>query len=489
MLAGCALRAWLIGGESLWRDEVDSIRFALALSPGALREQALQTGFNGPLYLATLRSWFAAIGVSDFSLRAFSLLWGMLLIATVAGLTRRLAGPRAALFAAILIIFSPVHTWYGAEGKMYAMQPALLSAAMLSLHIAIRRASAAGWLLFTILTSCAFYTHILSPLFLPVAALAAIVWGGWRSVLQRAPLLSAAALALPYLPLLAWQLPALLAGVSTGHPSYSTETIVLSLLLNWSHGLNLQLPWSNAAAWPLVAAFWLLWLLIVLAPLMFGWQAKPDPARYCFSTASAGALHRLGPNQRFWHTTVLLAWLLLPIALLMLIQPRIQLFEPRYVLWCAPALAVLGGMGIAAWPRWFAAGVTTLLVLLQLLGVAAQQAHVIRPDQRAAATALVARLLPEDALVYQIPYGAHSFRHYGVHAVREIDGPFVNGGEQVDATLRAALGPSQRVWLVETEVEMWDAANQTRAWFEANWRPGEMLDFHGVRLSAWVRRR
>jgi hypothetical protein len=97
LLAACAVRAALIGQESLWRDETDSIRFAL--EPAGLqswRDAFLRTGFNGPLYLLALRGWLSAAGSSDLALRAFSLLSGIVLIALVGALARTLARNRRA---------------------------------------------------------------------------------------------------------------------------------------------------------------------------------------------------------------------------------------------------------------------------------------------------------------------------------------------------------------------------------------------------------
>ena len=45
------------------------------------------------------------------------------------------------------------------------------------------------------------------------------------------------------------------------------------------------------------------------------------------------------------------------------------------------------------------------------------------------------------------------------------------------------IGPAQRIWLVETEAEMWDEQGLVRAWFDQTLPFVQKMDFRGVRLS------
>ena len=81
-----------------------------------------------------MRLWLSLGGVNDFTLRYFSLLCGVGLVAVVFVLARRLFGMRAAFVAAWLTAVSPVHIWYSGEGKMYTLQPLLLLLALYALR-------------------------------------------------------------------------------------------------------------------------------------------------------------------------------------------------------------------------------------------------------------------------------------------------------------------------------------------------------------------
>lgn len=79
ILLAFALRAYHLDHQSLWRDEVDALRFALFPLPKLL-ETFTQGGWNGPLYFLLLRVWVAAVGQTEFVLRFPSLLGGVLAV-------------------------------------------------------------------------------------------------------------------------------------------------------------------------------------------------------------------------------------------------------------------------------------------------------------------------------------------------------------------------------------------------------------------------
>jgi len=83
---------WRVAGlasQSLWRDEVDSIRFA-SRPPAELIATFARPGENGPLFFALLNPWLAALGTSEFSLRLQAVLPGVLAVPLTYVLARRL---------------------------------------------------------------------------------------------------------------------------------------------------------------------------------------------------------------------------------------------------------------------------------------------------------------------------------------------------------------------------------------------------------------
>ena len=119
-------------------------------------------------------------------------------------------------------------------------------------------------------------------------------------------------------------------------------------------------------------------------------------------------------GRRLRWQLALLGWLLLPTLLLFLISLRLPLFQPRYVLWSAPALYLSLAAGLAhllTHKRLVGRLAVGVASVVALSGVVAQQLHPIRPDLRGAIGCLLARAQPGDAIIFQIPYAQHSFAY------------------------------------------------------------------------------
>lgn len=501
VLGAFALRAYTLPIESLWRDEVDTIRFALD-PPGlaAILGGFAQAEFNGPLYLLIMRGWLILSGTSDFALRYSSLLCGVILAPVVYALGTALLRRRAGLLAMWLCAIAPVELWYGGEGKMYTLQPLLLGLALYGLYRAVAaqrilgsRGSWRWWTLFVVSTSASYYTHLLSPLFLPVAGIALALWRAPANrMFGRGALISFGLVSVPYLPLVVWQLPIVLQGRSTGHAAYGFEALAQTLALNWSYGLHGFLPVEGVSVWWLVGIFWL------AAPLCLGlFRVDEALGRLSKPAADRTALVS-GSSARV--IASLLAWLFLPSVMLYAISLRSPVFEPRYVLWCAPALYLLLGGALAALLQvrgkrvrlqlTSGCGLLVLVSAIALVGDGMQWSHPIRPDLRGAAGFMRSQIGPQDAVVYQIPYTVFAFEHYMVRTAVVIDGPFTNNGldgGQVGNYLTPRLAGAQRAWLVESEAALWDERGVTRAWMELGWRVVQRAEFYNVIVTLFER--
>ncbi len=133
-LLGLALRLYRLGADSLWYDETVSVALAGSPLPELLRHTA--GDIHPPGYYILLRGWLLLTGYPtghadprgiglEFAAGFFSLFFGVLLIALVYALARRVAGSRVALLAAALTAFSPYNIWYSQEVRMYTLGAAL----------------------------------------------------------------------------------------------------------------------------------------------------------------------------------------------------------------------------------------------------------------------------------------------------------------------------------------------------------------------------
>jgi uncharacterized membrane protein len=172
MLAGTALRLFRLGADSLWYDETVSTYLAGSRLSELLRHTA--GDIHPPGYYVLLRGWLVLMGYPtghadphgiglEFSAAFFSLFFGVLLIALVYALARRVASNQVGLIAALLVALSPYNVWYSQEVRMYTLGAALgvvVVYAMLRAGQAPgnRRQTAGWWAVYAVATAAGMYT-------------------------------------------------------------------------------------------------------------------------------------------------------------------------------------------------------------------------------------------------------------------------------------------------------------------------------------------
>ena len=496
VLTGFFLRAISLDAQSLWRDEVDALRFATA--PWAeMVENFTRPGWNGPLYYVFLRIWVMGAGTTEYAMRFFSLVFGVLSIPLVYVLGCRLFGAPVGILSGLVVSISPYIIWYSQEVKMYTEVLALALLAIYSLHRALTGGGQAWWATQIVSTSLAFYSHILAALLVPVQILLALAW--WPRLRRhwRGALVSLACLTLPYLPLAVWQAPLALRARDTGFYDYSLREMILVLLNGWSTGVG---GWGKAWAVALSALLAGAGLLTSTRPL------RPRPKHKEQRTGTAGLRDHLA----------VLAWLVIPLLCLWLISLRQPLFTDRYLIWTAPAFYLLVAKGLTSfgsardWSRWVVVPILGAILVASGVNLWLQGTTVIKADFRAAAAYVAAfseeapareatrrgerepahtMYLPtigsssprfdEELIIFQIPYARYTFDYYfPVHDYDRADGLYTNhrspGGlyqmseGQAAQQMKAITQGHNAAWLVATEVSMWDERGLVKQWLDQN---------------------
>jgi uncharacterized membrane protein len=438
--------------QSLWRDEVDAIRFS-SWSIDELIAGLFRTGHNGPLFFLLLRPWRSLAGNSEFALRYPSALLSTLAIPLGFTLARQLGfSRRAGLLLGLLLATSPYLIWYGQEAKMYALLLALVSLAFIAYLKARAGAGPGWWAAFVIATTISFYVHILSPLMLIVYSIVALLYPRqWRRY-WRGWLVSMACLTVPYVPLALWQLPLLLRGFYSGHPFYSLKEQTFTLLQLYSSGLV-------RFAGPLAV---LLVVFLVLCGLFL------SEKRRGLIVTSSGHKLKLNPARR----TVLAAWVLLPPLVVYLISLRVQVFEDRYLIYIAPAFYLLVAAGlllVRQHTRVVAAFCLGALLVINLVGIWQQQYRPLKADFRAVAAYLSEQPVPPTHIMVQMPYLQHTLNYYYSADYILLEGLWTNDGKNeatVDREMASLTASLTELWLVVSEEDMWDSRHLTRAWLD-----------------------
>ena len=159
LLLSFGVRLFRIQHHNIWGDEAFSIAFSkqalnLVLSSGA------ET--HPPLYHALLHVWISLVGESIFSLRYFSVLPGVTLIAIVFVLGRRLFGSQMGLLTAAMMGISSFAVYYSQEARMYSLVACFCAIAFYA-HLRWEITDSGRWLfIFVAGILAAVFTHYYS---------------------------------------------------------------------------------------------------------------------------------------------------------------------------------------------------------------------------------------------------------------------------------------------------------------------------------------
>lgn len=503
ILAAFGWRVQGLDAQSLWRDEVDAIFFATR----PLAETAsmfVSAGQNGPLYFLALRPWFGLVGTSEFALRYPSVLGGTVAVVLIWQVTRQLLplaahpagnveGARPghsslAWLAALFMAANPYQLWYAQEGKMYAIITALVLLATWCWLQGVGRGGFRPWFVYWLTLTLGMYTHLLLILVFPLHFVWFwLVWpvsrAHWRGYFG-----ALAGLTLPYLPMVWWQWRMLTSTVQlTGFSFTPPVEMARTLLYNHSRGFM-----------PLYDTIWMTPIFFLgAAGLLLGWGeiARRDSAMPL----------KLAGWRRFALTV---SWVMLPVLGIYLMSLRQPIFTDRYVIWIAPALMMWLATGVIAVQRyvpWIGSGLATLLLLYVIgfwLAAGWQQKTLpTKYDLRGGVTYIAQRRSPDALLILQIPHMEFAYRYYtsdfGPRPFADSEarlapwmgGLWTNNGWPDDAAwhevqwqMAAQTAGFDDVWLLSSEVEMWDARHLMNRWLNEQGSLVEQADFHGVQV-------
>ena len=482
VLTAFALRAYHLDFQSLWRDEVDAIAFATRALPRLLSTFTAPKE-NAPLYFLLLRPWIALAGDSEFSVRFFSLAFGVLAIPLAYALGRRWLSPLGSMLGALLMAFSPYLIWYSQEAKMYTLITFLT---MLSLYLYVE-ALAWGrwsyWAAYVMATSFCLYTHILAALIIPLEIILFVVW--WpRHRAQLKPWLAAiGCVTLPYIPLALWEIPLLLSSYETGHPFYPLGKVLSILFIAFSHGVS-----GVASPWLLILTS-ILCIFLFLAGVFLG-DKKSNLATGSEVRRRKGPVlsPALSPAEGKVEGVTLLLYLFLPIIGLYLISLGMPIFAERYLIYVAPAFYLILGRGLAAVKLRSNAIFALCLALVLTLDVQSMwaQSHTrLKSDFRSVTQYFALHREPDDLVIFLMPYVRHTFEYYYRGDYHRAYGPYTNEGMsegELEAALSKMIEGHRSVWLVASEAELWDERGLVKAWLDGNGKLVDEEEFARVRL-------
>lgn len=180
LILGLVLRVYDLDAESLWTDEAYSVRYAQEPEMRTVLEGIARTEAAPPAYYLLLQGWIGLFGNSEFSVRFPSAILGVMSIAFLFFITRRLLGWKVALLASFFMAVSLQQIIYSQEARMYSLFTFLSLASTYSFlrayefwtgmstetsaeNTKIRHSSSSVWAVLTIIAiTAALYTNYLA---------------------------------------------------------------------------------------------------------------------------------------------------------------------------------------------------------------------------------------------------------------------------------------------------------------------------------------
>ena len=261
LLAALAVRLVGIASRPIWYDEAFSILFSEKGLSAMLYGTLAPTGagsadIHPPGYYTMLWLWMRAFGESLVAVRALSIVAGLITTWLVYLIAYELFDSTTALWSMLFSALSPFQVHYAQEIRMYSFLAMWLMLATLAFFRGARTRQWRWWILFSIASALAQYTHNLAAFFLIALALIPLFQKNWKTL--RSVVL-ASFLAVVFCSPWLMQLPAQFAKVQQGYWVERPDASRLFTLLI-VYVTNTPLP----DAWIMIA------LLIVLVAVAIG---------------------------------------------------------------------------------------------------------------------------------------------------------------------------------------------------------------------------
>jgi mannosyltransferase len=397
-----SLGAFQLGHNSLWNDEVFSVRVTSGSWSSLFRSLHVADA-NMSLYDFLLRLW-RAFGTSDAALRSLSVVAFAATVPVVYAIGRRLIGRNGALFAGLLMAVAPFAVQYAQQVRSYALVAFLVSLASLCLVIGLQDRRPAAWAGYSIVGALAMYAHFFAALVLIAHALTLLL-SARRRLATRQVVVS-------YLGLVVLATPAVVVALRGPRGQ-----------LNWltRPGLHAALGQASHLAGGAVTATAFAFVLLVSTPMLIkSWRSTE------------------------WGLPLLLSWLVVPYALALgLSVVATPVFKDRFLIVSLPALVLLAAWCVMRFEHRWSVVAAAVLVGASLIGVVRWYREAPFQDWRTAANFVHEHVQPGDRLRYCASSDGASFRYY---YLRQIPGTAPLSNPARSTALQA-----DRIWFMTSD--------------------------------------
>lgn len=463
VLAATSLRFFRLEAQSYWNDEGNSRVQASRAWAEIVANTAAD--IHPPGYYLALSAWRGLLGESEFGLRSFSALAGVLVVALTARVARHWGGWRAGVVAAMLAAGHPFLIYYSQEARMYAWLGVWAVAAFWALGRWAHERHGWRWgAAYAALTAAGLYTHYAYGFIILAHGALVLGWLAWGLVHRQ-----------PVGPRLWAWLAAQAAALLLFAPWLPTA---LHQLLNW--------PAARATTESLTMLADLgrtLWLGRML-PLT---ESMPLTLGLTLGLVVALAVHR----PRWPGGGLALAWLAVPAGLTLALGLLTEAFA-KFLLVAVPSLIVLAALTWGPAPRRAVVPAALMLAWLAALYPALNNLYFnpayARDDYRAIARQVADLYRLGDAVALVSPNQAEAYLYY--HTAPAPVHPLPRTRPPEPAAIHAQLAElartHSRLFVLFWGEQQADPQGLIETWLNANaFKAGDQW-FGNVRLATYA---
>jgi len=438
LVVGLVFRLYNLGGESLWLDEALSIKFANL----HLFQIFFLDDFTPPLYYIILHWWVHLFGISEFSLRFPSAMFGCLSVFMIYKTGQELFDSNTGRVGALLIALSVFHIQYSQEARTYSLSVLLTLCSMYFFMKLLNKRSYRilfGYMLSSVLL---IYSHVYG-LFIIIAQNMYFVALFLLTKERRKQDVKEwfAIQSLLILLFSPWIYIFLIKVYAIQKYGYWIETPHISTIMSsfrtYSSGSIL-----------------LLWLFLILS--IFASLSRQNPGG---SADSRGSLPSLKSYQ--WRLRLtnadkvyfLLIWLMIPIVLPFIISRFSQpIYQDKYTIVASSALFLLVARGISnVRTKHVRSAIIAIVIIISLMQIKAYYSKISKEQWREVAEYVDANARKGDVALFNAPNCVEPFDYYSRSGLIVKEG-FPEDGRQVDGKnineLSETIGRHDRIWVI-----------------------------------------
>jgi len=461
-------RLYRLDAHSLRGDEAASATYA-SLSPAEILEISRVADPHPPLFYLVLHHWEKVAGPSEFAVRFWVLLPGVLLVPSLYALAWRLIDHHVASVAATLMAINSFHIWHSQDVRSYTWFTLLGLWATLFMWLSLRRGRWFDWGRYALTVAILFYLHYYALFVVAFHGLYLLWFLGrvrprsiWPGLKWGGSLLLAGLVFIPWLRV-SWHF---ITRFSGDFEPATPQTVLWRGLQAFSGGLVAG-GRSQFSVWIIPFA------LLAGLGLWALWRSRRAAAIFT------------------------LLYLALPFLGIMALTLRGQAFTERYLIAALPAYIILLAAGLG-WPGLRPTGLGIgLIAAVGLSGYALSRYHFDPDLAKSPEWDQVFDYIAQeqntatDVVIYNFPEAAVTY--YLDTKRPEAAGPvfLVPGGPNppppaLDQYLSNLLLSYRRVWFVPVNAGGWDDAQQVARWLERHGDRLKQVDFHWIRTELYL---